>query len=122
MHAANLGLQYALGVSDNYSRDRLTGVRHITTPGSNGEPFTEATAAISKIRSIVKYFGTPERRNRLKAYAEEHSYVIPGIDGETRTAGIPTRFCLFEGFFTEACVAGDQDLFTCVSENEWKQL
>ena len=93
MHSANLGLKYALGISDNCSTDRLTRVRTVVTPGAGGEPFTEATIAISKMRALVKYFGTLDRRRKLKDFADQRSftnYTIPGIDGETRAAGIPT--------------------------------
>jgi hypothetical protein len=68
-------------------------VRTVVTPGAGGEPFTEATIAISKMRALVKYFGTPDRRTKLKDFADQRlftNYTIPGIDGETRAAGIPT--------------------------------
>ena len=57
------------------------------------------------------------------------NYTMPGIDGETRTAGIPTliqkvifNYSLFYDFFHEACVQTDKQLFSCVTDEEWKLL
>lgn len=129
MHSANLGLKYGLGISENYTTDRSSRVRTLVTPGADGEAFTEANNAISKLRALVKYFGTPERRSKLQECADESSYLkytIPGIDGDTRAAGIPTliqkvvfNYCLLKEFFTEKCVQSEQEVFTCITEDEW---
>ena len=132
MHSANLGLKYALGISDNFITNRLTRVRTVVTPGSDGEAFTEATVAISKMRTLVKFFGTPDRRAKLKNFADQRSFVnytVPGIDGETRAAGIPTliqkvvfNYSLLHEFFTEECPHTEQEVFTCITEEEWNLL
>ena len=91
----------------------MTRVRTVVTPRSDGESFTEATIAISKMRTLVKFFSTPDRRAKLKNFADQRSftnYTILGIDGETRSAGIPTliqkivfNYSLLYEFFTEEC-------------------
>ena len=104
-------------------------MRTVVTPGADGGSFTEATIAISKTRVLVKYFGTPDRRTKLKDFADQRSftnYTIPGIDGETRAAGIPTliqkvvfNYSLLHKFFTEECPHTEQEVFTCITEDEW---
>ena len=54
---------------------------------------------------------------------------LPSIDGETRAAGIPTliqkvvfNYSLLHEFFTEECPVTEQEVFTCITEEEWNLL
>ena len=87
MHCGNLGLKYAMGMSENYCN--INGERVISTPGSNGVPFTIANQAIKKLKAVIVYLGTPQRRDYYRQYAESEGFIpysIPVLPGDTRVA------------------------------------
>ena len=86
--------------------------KKVLTPGANGIAFTEGYAAINKLRELVKYFSSPQRRDKLIAFAEErghNNYAVPKIDGDTRVASCHKmiqegifNYVLFDDFFNES--------------------
>ena len=87
MHGGNFGLKYAMGISENYCNiDRQ---RVINTPGSNGVAFTTANEAIKKLKALIVYLGTPQRRDYYRQHAESEGFIpysIPALPGDTRVA------------------------------------
>eukprot|EP00957_Ditylum_brightwellii_P128660 9814657-Ditylum_brightwellii.AAC.1 len=74
MHGCELLLKYAMGIKDNHATDSITGIKLVTTPGAEGLASTPANNAITCMRAIIDFFGTPKRQQRLVSFAEAVGY------------------------------------------------
>eukprot|EP00957_Ditylum_brightwellii_P205031 15341889-Ditylum_brightwellii.AAC.1 len=126
MHAIQLAIKYSMGLVDNTVT--IDCVVHIVTPGAEDERYDAAIIAISKLRKVVKFIGTPERRKNFVECAEEENfanYTVPGIDGDTRVADchkiiqiVVFNYLLLKKYFQKQ-TAKDTEIFMCISEDEW---
>jgi len=87
MYGGNLGLKYAMGMSESYCN--IEGQRVINTSGSNGAALTVANDAMKKLKAFINYLGTPQRRDYYRQHAESEGFIpysIPALPGDTIVA------------------------------------
>ena len=92
MHILNLILLYGIGLRDNVKTHKATGEdgieRKVQQVVTGGGAFARGLHVIHALRKICKYFGTPQRQNRLSNIQNLNHGPLgtPILDGKTRVA------------------------------------